>query len=115
MITPWCRNKCRTQSSMKMVIADQQAQAFMSPQVLNAFSKAVIEELGRTNALRGAMASAMEGPLSNVATRQDVVEVHKHLQGADLSSAVMLSCIDVKWSAMHACTWYIASRFSHRT
>ena len=63
--------------------------------------------------LKGAMTSAMEGPLSNVATRQDVEEMHEHLQGADRSSALMLSCLDVKWPTMHACTWYMANRFSH--
>ena len=78
---------------MRMAIADQQAQTSMSPQFVDALSKVFVEELGRTNAFREAMASAMHGPLSNVATRQDVAEVHENLQGADLSSAVILSCM----------------------
>ncbi len=57
-----------TLSGAELVTADQQARSFLSPQMLDAFSKAFTEEFFKSNALEGAMALAMERQFGSVAT-----------------------------------------------
>jgi spore germination cell wall hydrolase CwlJ-like protein len=83
---------CTTFSGMKMAIADQQAHPILSPQFVDAYSKALIQEMAGSNALADAMAAALEGRFTNVATHEDVAAVQEELQGDDPSSAAMLFC-----------------------
>lgn len=66
---------------MQVVIADQHAQSLLSPQNMSALAKAFVEEFVKTNAHQQVTTSAINGRLSNIATRQDVAELQ---QGAGL-------------------------------
>lgn len=65
-------------ANMQLVIADQHAQSFLSPQNMSALAKAFVEEFDKTNALQQVAMSAVNEQRDNIATRQDVMQVCPH-------------------------------------